>query len=106
MGITLGHSTPEPLSRQIVRQLAAQVAARRLRHGRILPGERTLAEQLGVSRDVVRHAYKQLTAAGVIETWGWQGKRVCAPLADPLSRARDRRRAHAARRTSQAPETR
>ena len=46
------------------------------RPGEKLPGEITLAAELGVSRVTLRSALKQLTSEGVIESYGRSGNYV------------------------------
>ncbi|MEV8376259.1 FCD domain-containing protein [Kribbella sp. NPDC056861] len=46
----------------------AELAAGRLRLGGRLPGERSLAEQLGISRPSVREAVRVLEAMGIVRT--------------------------------------
>jgi GntR family transcriptional regulator, transcriptional repressor for pyruvate dehydrogenase complex len=58
----------------ILRQVEELLTTGRLRPGDRLPPERTLAEQLGVSRPSVREALKVLEALGVVETTGGQGR--------------------------------
>lgn len=47
-----------------------------LRAGQSLPSVRALAEQLGVNRNTVVSAYRQLTHAGLVETLGRAGTRI------------------------------
>jgi DNA-binding FadR family transcriptional regulator len=46
--------------------------------GSPLPSERTLAESLGVARNVVRGSYEYLEKAGVVQRNGNKGRRVRA----------------------------
>lgn len=52
----------------VLQQVEADLAAGRLRLGGRLPGERALAEQLGISRPSVREAVRVLEALGVVRT--------------------------------------
>lgn len=54
-----------------------------LRPGEALPPVRTLADRLGVNRNTVVSAYRQLTQAGLVETLGRGGTRIAdlAPVA-------------------------
>lgn len=49
------------------RSLASSLAAGRWPPGSLLPSERTLAEELGVSRTTLRHALRELADAGILE---------------------------------------
>lgn len=49
------------------RALASGLAAGRWPPGSLLPSERTLAEELGVSRTTLRHALRELADAGILE---------------------------------------
>jgi len=52
----------------VLHRVEADLAAGRLRLGGRLPGERSLAEQLGISRPSVREAVRVLEAMGVVRT--------------------------------------
>src|SRR5690349_15815168 len=52
----------------VLHRVEADLAAGRLRLGGRLPGERALAEQLGISRPSVREAVRVLEALGVVRT--------------------------------------
>ncbi|MCJ1703667.1 MULTISPECIES: GntR family transcriptional regulator [unclassified Rathayibacter] len=58
---------------QIREGITAQVAAGSLLVGTRLPAVRTLAEELGVAPGTVARAYKELEAAGIVETRGRAG---------------------------------
>jgi GntR family transcriptional regulator len=49
------------------RAIASNLASGRWPPGSLLPSERALAEELGVSRTTLRHALKELADAGVLE---------------------------------------
>ncbi|RPF23056.1 FadR/GntR family transcriptional regulator [Myceligenerans xiligouense] len=53
---------------RVLAQIEAELAAGRWALGERLPGERALAEELGVSRASVREAIRVLEAAGVVRT--------------------------------------
>lgn len=67
----------EPLARKAVHAVRAAIFA-----GEYLPGERIveedLAASLGVSRNVVREAFGQLEAQGLIQSDDYKGKSVAA----------------------------
>lgn len=70
----------------VLSQVEADLAAGRLRLGGRLPGERALAEQLGISRPSVREAIRVLEALGVIRTAVGSGPDAGAVIvADPSS---------------------
>ena len=74
--------TSEPLHRQVSRQIADQIASGALVPGQRLPPERTLAEQLAVSRVTVRRALKELGETGLVESFVGRGTFVTARCLD------------------------
>src|SRR5215218_1070915 len=82
-------STPGPLCRRIYDALRMQILRGELVAGGSLPGTRTLARDLGVSRIVVLAAFEQLAAEGYIESEVGSGSRVAVQLpslATPMRR--------------------
>ncbi|TWD84788.1 GntR family transcriptional regulator [Kribbella amoyensis] len=70
----------------VLRRVEADLAAGRLRLGERLPGERTLAEQLAISRPSVREAVRVLEAMGVVRTATGSGPEAGAVIvAEPAS---------------------
>jgi GntR family transcriptional repressor for pyruvate dehydrogenase complex len=70
----------------VLHRVEADLAAGRLRIGGRLPGERVLAEQLGISRPSVREAVRVLEAMGVIRTATGSGPEAGAVIvAEPVS---------------------
>ena len=70
----------------VLSRVEADLAAGRLRLGERLPGERTLAEQLGISRPSVREAVRVLEAMGVVRTSTGSGPEAGAVIvAEPAS---------------------
>ena len=67
-----------PPYEQLRRQVVDQVAAGELRPGERLPAVRRLAEDLGLAPGTVARAYRELEAAGVVETRGRAGTLVAA----------------------------
>ena len=61
--------------RQVVERIAEPIRLGRLRFGDRLPAERSLAQQLRVSRETVRKAVRTLVDAGVLEVVAGQGSR-------------------------------
>ena len=81
----------EPIRREkpatvIVRQLRALIANGTLPPGSLLPPERDLAEQFGVSRSQVREALQRLEFFGVVQTFPQSGTRVASLGGDALER--------------------
>ena len=71
--IVLDQTSELPPYEQIRAGIAAQVDAGTLWAGDRLPTVRRLAEDLGVAANTVARAYRELEAAGVIETRGRAG---------------------------------
>jgi GntR family transcriptional repressor for pyruvate dehydrogenase complex len=70
----------------VLHRVEAELAAGRLRIGGRLPGERVLAEQLGISRPSVREAVRVLEAMGVVRTATGSGPEAGAVIvAEPVS---------------------
>ena len=81
----------EPIRRErpaslIVRQLRTLIANGMLPPGSLLPPERDLAEQFGVSRSQVREALQRLEFFGVVQTFPQSGTRVASLGSDALER--------------------
>ncbi|HEY0003547.1 MAG TPA: winged helix-turn-helix domain-containing protein [Pyrinomonadaceae bacterium] len=74
--VRVNRSGPESLTRQITDQLTNLIEAGALAAGSMLPSERTLADSLGVARNVVRRSYDYLMSGGYLESEGRRGKRV------------------------------
>lgn len=66
----------ETKTAQIFNQIASAILAGKFNAGDSLASERALAEQLGVSRNIVRNAYRRLEAEGLIETASTSARRV------------------------------
>ncbi len=76
MNITLTRGSPEYA--QIVEQIRLAVARGTLRPGERLEPVRVLADRLGVNPSTVARAYRELEAAGVIQTAGRRGTIIAA----------------------------
>ena len=76
LNIRVNRKKPESLTKQIADQLGGLIRTGVLEAGSLLPSERTLAETLGVARNVVRGSYEYLTSGGQIESEGRKGRRV------------------------------
>jgi len=66
--IALDHDRPTPLFRQLYFELRKAIVDGRLTASSSLPSTRTLAYELGVSRNTVLNVYDQLAAEGYLET--------------------------------------
>jgi DNA-binding transcriptional regulator YhcF (GntR family) len=71
--IALDPSDPAAPYDQVKQQIARQVARGLLRPGDKLPTVRGLAEELGLAPNTVARAYRELEAAGVVDTRGRAG---------------------------------
>lgn len=80
-----GDSEFSTLADRTKAQIRRYIRDRELQPGDILPGENALSEQLGVSRTVIREAFRALAALGILEVGNGRKARVAAPDADPLS---------------------
>jgi DNA-binding transcriptional regulator YhcF (GntR family) len=74
--VRVSRTKPESMTRQITNQLASLIQTGTLAAGELLPSERTLADSLGVARNVVRRSYEYLSSGGQIEGRGREGRRV------------------------------
>ena len=66
------------MTRQLTDQLGELISEGALTIGSLLPSERTLANSLGVARNVVRGSYEYLEKAGIVQREGRKGRRVRA----------------------------
>ncbi len=82
--ISVDHGSPTPPYDQIKQQIIGAVAAGDLRPGDKLPTVRALAATLGVAANTVARAYRELEAAGMVDTRGRAGTFVSG---DDASRA-------------------
>jgi GntR family transcriptional regulator/MocR family aminotransferase len=87
-----------PLALRLARSLAEQIREGRLAPGTRLPGTRSLARRLAISRNTAEAAYRELQAQGWIESLGPSGSYVSREL--PQVRPRP---AAAPRRMAQTP---
>lgn len=84
----LSARSDESGSGQVASQLRELIASGRLKAGDVLPSEDGLAEQLGVGRKVVRHAYGKLVEEGLLVRDFPRNKRVAG--AKPRAGAKGR----------------
>ena len=71
--IRIDSGSAEPPFDQVKRQLTEQMAAGELAAGTRLPTVRALADELGLAPNTVAKAYRDLEAAGLIDTRGRAG---------------------------------
>jgi DNA-binding transcriptional regulator YhcF (GntR family) len=76
--ITVDGSSPVPPFEQVRVQLAAQIADGDIVPGTRLPSVRQLASDLGLAVNTVARSYRELEAAGLVETRGRGGTVVTA----------------------------
>lgn len=77
---------PRRLTDGVLASLSAAILDGRLPEGGSLPAEARLAEQFGVSKQVVREAIRHLAGLGVLEVVPGRATRVRTLDAEPLSR--------------------
>jgi len=76
LNIRIKPGADETKTAQIFNQIASAILAGKFNAGDPLVSERALAEQLGVSRNIVRNAYRRLEDEGLVETAGTSARRV------------------------------
>ncbi|MGZ8179098.1 GntR family transcriptional regulator [Williamsia sp. SKLECPSW1] len=76
--IVIDHASSEPPFEQVRRGVIDLVARGELIVGTRLPTVRALAEELGIAANTAARAYRELEAAGVIETRGRNGSFIAA----------------------------
>lgn len=85
--VALDPDSGEPLASQIARAIAGDVRRGRLKAGALLPGSRTLAGTVGVHRNTVLAAYRELESEGWIEA-GQRSTRIARDLPQAPLKAR------------------
>ena len=76
LNIRIRAGTDETKTQQIFNQIASAILAGKVDPGESITSERALAERLGVSRNIVRNAYRRLEEQGLVETVSTSGRRV------------------------------
>lgn len=76
------HQQTMPLYQWLYQSIQQAILKGQLKAGERVPASRTLAEQLGVSRNTVRHALDLLLAEGYLEARQGSGTFIAAVLAD------------------------
>jgi len=74
--IRINRKSVESMTKQLTDQLGDLISSGALAIGSLLPSERTLANSLGVARNVVRGSYEYLEKAGAVQREGRKGRRV------------------------------
>jgi GntR family transcriptional regulator / MocR family aminotransferase len=82
--VTLDREGRSPLHRQLYREIRRGVLRRLVHPGARIPPTRTLAEELGVSRNTVTNAVDQLVAEGFLEARVGDGTYVCERLPESM----------------------
>jgi GntR family transcriptional regulator/MocR family aminotransferase len=85
--LVMDASSPTPLYRQLYDGLRQAILSGRLRPGVRLPSTRSLASELGLSRNTVMSAYLQLFAEGYLEGKVGAGTYVARSLPDEMLQA-------------------
>lgn len=83
LNISLQRESEEPLYRQLIDQIRAQIDSGDLPGGARLPASRSLARQLGLSRISVVNAYNELRAAGYLSATAGRGTYVAREPSAP-----------------------
>jgi DNA-binding GntR family transcriptional regulator len=91
--IRVNRKSVESMTRQIADQLTNLIGTGVVAVGSMLPSERTLADSLGVARNVVRGSYDYLEKAGLVKREGRAGRRVGAKSSRKKAAARPSRKA-------------
>ncbi len=94
--IELDGLSPVPPFEQVRSQFAAKIAAHELVPGTRLPTVRRLADDLGLAVNTVARAYRELEAAGLVETRGRGGTVVTGQVDERQARLQETARAFAA----------
>src|ERR671926_1804578 len=76
LNIRIRAGSDETKTQQIFNQIASAILAGKVDPGESITSERALAERLGVSRNIVRNAYRRLEEHGLVETFCTSGRRV------------------------------
>ncbi len=76
--IRINRKSVDSMTRQLTDQIGTLISSGALAVGSLLPSERTLANSLGVARNVVRGSYEYLEKAGIVQREGRKGRRVRA----------------------------
>ncbi|MFL6286688.1 MAG: winged helix-turn-helix domain-containing protein [Pyrinomonadaceae bacterium] len=78
LNIRIRAGSDDTKTQQIFNQIASAILAGKVEPGESISSERAMAERLGVSRNIVRNAYRRLEEQGLVETVSTAGRRVRA----------------------------
>lgn len=67
MRFNIDETSATPLYKQIVGEVCRGIKSAALQHGQKLPTVRELADELGIARGTIKHAYSELEHLGIIE---------------------------------------
>ncbi|MGW2090148.1 GntR family transcriptional regulator [Streptomyces sp. NPDC001880] len=81
INISVNHSSPVPPYEQLRAQLTDLISIGRLNHGDRLPSVRQLASDLGLAKNTVVRAYRELETGGLVKSRRGSGTQVVAPAA-------------------------
>lgn len=90
--IRVNRKSVESMTRQITDQLGSLIKTGVVAVGSLLPSERTLADSLGVARNVVRGSYDYLEKSGLVQREGRAGRRVRSKSARKKAASKPARR--------------
>jgi GntR family transcriptional regulator len=80
--VSVDPQSPVPLYRQLMALLTSRITGGLLKPGDVLPSERQLCEEFGLSRTTVREALRALNRQGLIRTVPGRGAFVATPRPD------------------------
>ncbi|MEX0739866.1 MAG: PLP-dependent aminotransferase family protein [Pseudohongiella sp.] len=104
MQLWLKNSSGKTLHSKLLNTLTADIKANRLPPGTMLPGSRSLAEQLGVNRKTVQQVYEELEAQGWLITRPRSGTFVSKTLPEQGLSPSDRQLVNSTDRTRSTSE--
>lgn len=87
IGLDIDHASAVPPFEQLREALIERIGSGELAPGRKLPPVRALAAELGLAPNTVARSYKELEAAGFVETRG-RGGTIVSPKLDDAARHR------------------
>ena len=81
--VHLDYRDAKPIYTQIVENFRGQIAAGILQPGDKLPSVRELAQKMSINPNTIQRAYRELEAAGHIQTLPGKGCFVCGTAGSP-----------------------